>query len=119
MAGDDAQWLLRVYVLLMMFQPLSHSSRPEGNMATLDQLLKEMEEQAMGPETTPLWVVVAETLLDFVLELLVTEIVLRCCLGRRLWRFWRQVRDGCQAGGMGARGEEERGLWIKLGSGKA
>lgn len=103
MADHGSQWLLQVYVLLMLVHPLSLSSHLEGDMGTVGKLPKDMEQQDVGPAKTRLWVVVAVSLASLVLELLVTGIVLGWCLGRRVWRCWGEVREGCHAGRLGAR----------------
>lgn len=114
MAAHGSSWLLQAYVLLMLARPLGPSSHPERDMGTSGEIPEDMEQQDMGPATTPLWVMVAVSLAGFILELLLTGIVLRWCLGRRLWKCWGELREGCQAGGMGAGAGRKRGLWTCL-----
>lgn len=109
MAGQGCQWLLRIYLLLMLAHPLSPSTQPKENTGNMHQLLKDMEQQDTGPETTPLRVVVAFSLAGFILELLLTGIVLRWCLGRKPQRRWEEVREVCQAGGMGPGARRKQG----------
>lgn len=109
MAGHGSQWLLRIYLLLMLACPLSPSTQPKENTGNMHQLLKDMEQQDMGPERTPLRAVVAFSLAGFILELLLTGMVLRWCLGRRAQRCWEEVREVCQAGGVGAGARRKQG----------
>lgn len=112
MAGHSSHWLLRIYVFLMLASPLSPSTQPKGNTGNMPQLLKDIKQQQqqdMACETTPLRVVVASSLASFILELLLKEIVLRWCLGRRPQRRREEVREVCQAGGMGAGARRKQG----------
>ncbi|XP_063253472.1 uncharacterized protein LOC134550672 [Prinia subflava] len=88
MAGRGWQWLLRVYVLLMLARPLS----PEGHTGTWRQLPEDVEQRDTGPETTPLRVVAAVSLAAFILLLLLMGILLRRRLRRKLQSRWGEEK---------------------------
>lgn len=55
----------------------------------------------MDPEPTPLVDMVLVSWTCLLVELLTSGIVLGCCLGRRLRRCWREVREGVRQAGQG------------------
>lgn len=101
MASQGYSLLLQLYLLLMLARPLSPSNRPERDMGTVGLLPEELELQDMDPEPTPLVDMVLVSWTCLLMELLITGVVLGCCLGRRLQRRWKEVREGGQAGRTG------------------
>lgn len=101
MASQGYSLLLQLYLLLMLARPLSPSNRPERDMGTVGLLPEELELQDMDPELTPLVDMVLVSWTCLLMELLITGVVLGCCLGRRLQRRWKEVREGGQAGRTG------------------
>lgn len=103
MASQGFSLLLQFYLLLLLVRPLDPSSRPERDRSASAPLPAELELQDTDPEATPWAGMALASWTCLLLVLPITGVV----LGRRLWRWWREVREGVRQAGRG----RPRGCW--------
>lgn len=99
MACQGFSFLLQSCLLLLLVCPLNPSSKPERDMGTLGLLPEELDDMDLEPAPWLDLALVSWTVCLAVL--LMAGLVLGRCLGRKLWRWWREVREGAQAGRTG------------------